>query len=115
MNGLGNRSGPRVERLDRNPGGKPPASLDGIRVIDLATPRAELAGRVLADLGAEVLKLEPPEGAGARRLPPFETGREGDPEASRVLCRGQFLLRRRVQDRRRLGSPSFPPLRTCRM
>ena len=82
MNGLGDRNGPRAEGLARTPGGNPPAALDGIRVIDLATPRAELAGRVLADLGAEVLKLEPPEGAGARRLPPFEAGREGDPEGS---------------------------------
>jgi crotonobetainyl-CoA:carnitine CoA-transferase CaiB-like acyl-CoA transferase len=48
------------------------AALDGIRVIDLATPRAELAGRVLADLGAEVLKLEPAGGARARALPPFD-------------------------------------------
>ena len=45
--------------------------LAGVRVLDLATPRAELAGRVLADMGAEVIKVEPPEGAAARRLPPF--------------------------------------------
>ena len=48
-----------------------PTALAGIRVVDLATPRTELAGRVLADLGAEVLKLEPPGGATARHLPPF--------------------------------------------
>ncbi|MGH2584515.1 MAG: CoA transferase, partial [Dehalococcoidia bacterium] len=41
--------------------------LTGIRVIDCATERAELAGRVLADLGAEVIKVEPPGGAAARR------------------------------------------------
>lgn len=46
--------------------------LSGIRVIDVATSRAELAGRTLAELGAEVIKLEPPEGAAARRLPPFD-------------------------------------------
>lgn len=45
--------------------------LAGIRVLDLATERAELAGRMLADLGAEVLKIEPPGGAAARFLPPF--------------------------------------------
>ena len=48
-----------------------PTALHGLRVLDLATERAELCGRVLADLGAEVLKVEPPEGAAARRLPPF--------------------------------------------
>ena len=53
--------------------------LDGIRVLDLATPRAEMAGKVLADMGAEVIKIEPPEGAAARRLPPFS---EAEPERS---------------------------------
>lgn len=47
--------------------------LEGIRVIDLATTRAEVTGRMLADLGAEVLKIEPPHGVDARRIPPFES------------------------------------------
>ena len=51
-------------------------------MIDAAGACGELAGRLLADLGAEVIKLEPPGGAAARRLAPFEPGREGDPEAS---------------------------------
>jgi crotonobetainyl-CoA:carnitine CoA-transferase CaiB-like acyl-CoA transferase len=57
-----------------------PAALAGIRVIDLATPRAELAGRVLADLGADVIKVEPPGGSEARRVPPFDRrpGHEGE-------------------------------------
>ncbi|MBA4182014.1 MAG: hypothetical protein C0506_15600 [Anaerolinea sp.] len=53
-----------------------------IRVLDLATERAELAGRILAELGAEVLKVEPPGGAAARFLPPFATGEEGSAEGS---------------------------------
>lgn len=48
------------------------APLSGIRVVDLATERAELAGRFFADLGAEVIKVEPPAGARARTLPPFD-------------------------------------------
>jgi crotonobetainyl-CoA:carnitine CoA-transferase CaiB-like acyl-CoA transferase len=47
--------------------------LDGVRVLDLATVRAEITGRLLADLGAEVLKIEPPGGAAARRVPPFDS------------------------------------------
>ena len=53
--------------------------LNGVRVIDLATSRAEMAGRVLADMGAEVIKVEPPEGSASRRLPPFS---DQDPERS---------------------------------
>src|SRR3954468_3106161 len=47
-------------------------ALHGIRVLDLTTQRAELAGRMLAELGAEVLKLEAPAGAEARRIGPFD-------------------------------------------
>src|SRR5262245_1617521 len=56
--------------------------LDGIRVIDATRLCGELAGRVLADLRAAVIKLEPAGGAPARRLPPFAADRDGDPEAS---------------------------------
>ncbi len=59
-----------------------PVALDDLVVLDLATPRAELAGRLLADLGAEVIKIEPPGGAASRRIPPFIAGRESDPDGS---------------------------------
>ena len=49
---------------------KPP--LDGIRVIDATTRWGELAGKVLAELGAEVFKIEPPKGCESRRLGPFD-------------------------------------------
>ena len=57
-------------------------ALDGIRVIDLATARGELTGRILADLGAEVVKIEPPGGSPSRRVPPFVAGREDAPDGS---------------------------------
>ena len=46
-------------------------ALDGIRVLDLATRMVELTGKTLADLGAEVIKVEPPGGCDARITPPF--------------------------------------------
>ena len=41
----------------------------------MADERAELCGRTLADLGADVVRLEPPDGAASRRMPPFARGR----------------------------------------
>ena len=48
--------------------------LAGIRVVDLADEKGELAGRLLADFGADVVRVEPPAGARSRRLPPFHGG-----------------------------------------
>ena len=45
--------------------------LVGLRVLDSADEKGELCGRLLADLGADVIRVEPPGGAGSRRLPPF--------------------------------------------
>jgi crotonobetainyl-CoA:carnitine CoA-transferase CaiB-like acyl-CoA transferase len=45
--------------------------LSGIRVLDLADASAALTGRLLADLGAEVILVEGPEGAPLRRRGPF--------------------------------------------
>lgn len=56
---------------DANRNGRPYAPLSGIRVVDMANEKAELCGRVLADLGAEVVRIEPPGGAATRRFPPF--------------------------------------------
>ncbi len=58
------------------------STLLGVRVVDLAGRWGELAGRILADLGAEVVKVEPPGGAVARRLGPFVGDRCVGPESS---------------------------------
>ncbi len=46
-------------------------ALDDIRVLDVAGPIGHYAGRLLADLGADVIKVEPPGGDPARSYPPF--------------------------------------------
>ena len=48
-----------------------PSMLAGLRVIELADERAEYCGLLLAGLGAEVVKIEPPEGNATRRIGPF--------------------------------------------
>jgi len=54
-------------------------TLHGIRVLDLTGEPGFLAGMLLAELGADVVKVEPPGGDPARRRPPF-WGDVADPE-----------------------------------
>ena len=55
--------------------------LEGLRVIELADEQAEWAGKLLADMGADVVKVEPPEGEQTRRIGPFIDD-TGDTEGS---------------------------------
>ncbi len=50
------------------------AALSHVRVLDLTDVRAAMAGRILADLGADVLKVEPPGGDPDRLRAPFAGG-----------------------------------------
>src|SRR5262249_37368286 len=45
--------------------------LSAYRVLDLTTERGLLCGQILGDLGADVIKVEPPGGSPARKLAPF--------------------------------------------
>ncbi|MFP8873358.1 MAG: CoA transferase, partial [Myxococcota bacterium] len=51
--------------------GQPASPLDGVRVLDLSRIWAgPLAGRILADLGADVIVIEAPDARGGRQAPP---------------------------------------------
>jgi crotonobetainyl-CoA:carnitine CoA-transferase CaiB-like acyl-CoA transferase len=45
--------------------------LKGFRMLDLTDEKGALCGKIFADMGAEVIKVEPPEGCSTRAIPPF--------------------------------------------
>src|SRR5690349_16799297 len=67
-------------------GTMPDRALEGLTVVELNnTQAASYAGKLMADLGANVIKVEPPQGDPARAYGPFPTN-EPHPEKS-----GTFL------------------------
>ena len=52
--------------------------LEPYRVLDFTDERGELGPMLLGDLGADVIRVEPPEGSAARRCAPFDE-RQPDP------------------------------------
>jgi crotonobetainyl-CoA:carnitine CoA-transferase CaiB-like acyl-CoA transferase len=51
--------------------GMPPGPLAGLRVLELADEKGHFCGKLMADLGADVIKIEPPGGHPTRRIGPF--------------------------------------------
>ncbi len=49
----------------------PSELLKGFRLLDLTDEKGALCGKMFADLGAEVIKVEPPDGCSTRRIPPY--------------------------------------------
>ena len=47
------------------------SALTGLRVIELASERIAIAGKLMADMGADVILVEPPAGDPGRGYPPF--------------------------------------------
>ena len=58
--------------------------LSHYRVLDLADGRGALCGKILGDLGADVIKIEPPWGDPARQIGPFY---EDDHELEKSLTK----------------------------
>ena len=71
-------------------------ALDGIRVLELARFQAgPRGGMLLSDLGADVIKIEPPGGEETRRHPPMvdlvtQAARQGKVLAA--ICHGPWIL-----------------------
>ncbi len=60
---------------------EPTAFLEGYRVLDLTDEKGHLCGKLLGDLGADVIKIEPPGGDAGRERGPFYKDMP-DPEKS---------------------------------
>jgi benzylsuccinate CoA-transferase BbsE subunit len=48
-----------------------PSALEGLRVLDLSGPMGNYCGKMFAELGADVILVEPPSGTRLRFEPPF--------------------------------------------
>jgi len=89
----------------------PMRALDGLRIVEYGdNVSAPYTAKLMADLGAEVIKVEPPGGDSARRRGPFPHRHEGDSEASGLFLylnankQGVTLDLHRDGDRRALMS-----------
>ena len=58
---------------------QPDGLLKGYKILDLSDEKGHIAGKLLGDLGAEVIKVEPPHGDPSRWIGPF-CDNETDPE-----------------------------------
>ena len=63
------------------PGAAPP--LAGLRVLELADEKGQFCGKLMGDLGADVIKIEPPGGQNTRSVGPFLND---IPHPDRSLC-----------------------------
>ncbi len=62
----GSDSDERVSRVSSDHG-----ALSGIRVLELTDEKGQWCGKLLGDMGADVIKIEPPGGTSAREVGPF--------------------------------------------
>lgn len=67
-------------------------ALAGVRVLELAGAEGAYCGRLLADLGAEVIRLEPPGGDPLRQRGPLPPGRSTGGYTERYLHAGKTSL-----------------------
>ena len=51
--------------------------LKGFRMLDLTDEKGALCGKIMSDLGVDVIKVEPPGGCSTRNIPPFLEDKPG--------------------------------------
>jgi crotonobetainyl-CoA:carnitine CoA-transferase CaiB-like acyl-CoA transferase len=71
-----------TDRPPEGPNEPAGAILEGLRVVELASDRAAYAGKLLGDLGADVVVVEPPGGHPSRHYGPFV---DDEPNPDRCL------------------------------
>ena len=49
----------------------PPGPLASLRILELADEKGQFCGKLMGDLGADVVKIEPPGGEATRTVGPF--------------------------------------------
>lgn len=69
-----------------------PSAFEGLRVLDAAGPMGNYCGKLFADLGADVILVEPPAGTRARFEPPFMADVPG---IERSLSHGYYNANKR--------------------
>jgi crotonobetainyl-CoA:carnitine CoA-transferase CaiB-like acyl-CoA transferase len=53
-------------------------ALTGMRILELSNERISLAGKLMADMGADLILIEPPGGDALRQCPPFLDDQPGE-------------------------------------
>ena len=83
-----------------------PGPLFGLRVVELASEHAAFAGKMLGDLGADVIVVEPPGGHPSRAYGPFVDDVRGPGAQPLVVALQHVEARRRARPRLRHAAPS---------
>jgi crotonobetainyl-CoA:carnitine CoA-transferase CaiB-like acyl-CoA transferase len=60
-----------TQSIDAAAANLPSGPLAGLRVLELADEKGQFCGKLMADLGADVIKIEPPGGQHTRTVGPF--------------------------------------------
>jgi crotonobetainyl-CoA:carnitine CoA-transferase CaiB-like acyl-CoA transferase len=85
-------------------------ALAGRRILELADEQGEYCGKLFADMGADVVKVERPGGDATREHPPFWTGASGRRLSLSFLYRNTSKRSVTLDLRRREGADLFSRL-----